>query len=115
MSTSLLYHAFGIRGYRYVRTDFFEGEVVFTIEQGRHTLQCPLCGSREVIAHGEVPRSVSQRCPSAPRARACLLKIPRVECRACQVTRQVAVPFADPQKQLHPRLRTLCPGAVQRI
>jgi hypothetical protein len=33
MSTSLLYHGFGIRGYRYVRTDYFEGEVVFTIEQ----------------------------------------------------------------------------------
>lgn len=26
-------------------------------------------------------------------------KIPRVECHACQVTRQVAVPFADPQKR----------------
>src|SRR6266851_3388995 len=55
MSTSLLYHAFGIRGYRYLRTDYLEGEVVFTIEQGRPTLQCPLCGSREVIAHGAVP------------------------------------------------------------
>ena len=33
MSTSLLYHAFGIRGYRYTRTDYLEGEVVFTIEQ----------------------------------------------------------------------------------
>ena len=29
MSTSLLYHAFGIRSYRYVRTDYLEGEVVF--------------------------------------------------------------------------------------
>ena len=25
MSTSLLYQAFGIRGYRYVRTDYLEG------------------------------------------------------------------------------------------
>ena len=40
MSTSLLYHAFGIRGYRYVRTDYLEGEVLFSIEQGRHTLKC---------------------------------------------------------------------------
>lgn len=58
MSTSLLYHAFGIRGYRYVRTDYFEGEVVFSIEQGRPTLQCPLCGSRQVIAHGDKPRLI---------------------------------------------------------
>ena len=35
MSTSLLYHGFGVRGYRYARTDFLEGEVVFTIEQDR--------------------------------------------------------------------------------
>ena len=33
MSTSLLYHGFGIRGYRYVRTEYIEGGVVFTIEQ----------------------------------------------------------------------------------
>jgi hypothetical protein len=30
--------------------------VVFNIEQGRHTYQCPVCGSRQVTAHGEVPR-----------------------------------------------------------
>ena len=33
MSTSLLYHGFGIRGYRYVRTEYIEGGVVFTIAQ----------------------------------------------------------------------------------
>jgi transposase len=98
MSTSLLYHAFGIRGYRHARTDFFEGEVLFTIEQGRQTLQCPLCGSRQVIAHGEVPR-LFRSVPIGSKGTRVLLKIPRVECQACGVTRQVAVPFADPQKR----------------
>src|SRR5260370_19027769 len=98
MSTSLLYHAFGIRGYRHARTDFFEGEVMFTIEQGRHTLHCPACGSREVIAHGNVPR-LFRNVPIGSKATHVFLKIPRVECRACGVTRQVAVPFADPQKR----------------
>jgi transposase len=98
MSTSLLYQAFGIRGYRYVRTDYFEGEVVFAIEQGRHTLQCPVCGSREVIAHGNVPR-LFRNVPIGSKATHVLLKIPRVECHACGVTRQVAVPFADAQKR----------------
>lgn len=98
MSTSLLYHAFGIRGYRHARTDFFEGEVMFTIEQGRHTLQCPVCGSRDVIAHGKVPR-VFRNVPIGSKATHVLLKIPRVECRACGVTRQVAVPFADLHKR----------------
>jgi len=98
MSTSLLYHAFGIRGYRHARTDYCEGEVVFTIEQGRHTLQCPLCGSREVIAHGEVAR-LFRSVPIGSKGTRVLFKIPRVECHACGVTRQVAVPFADPQKR----------------
>jgi hypothetical protein len=30
MSTSLLYHAFGIQGYRYVRTAYVEGQTIFT-------------------------------------------------------------------------------------
>jgi hypothetical protein len=29
MSTSLLYHAFGMLGYRYVRSDYFEDEAAF--------------------------------------------------------------------------------------
>jgi transposase len=97
MSTSLLYHGFGIRGYRYARTDFFEGEVMFTIEQGRPTLRCSVCGSRDVTAHGGVTR-LFRSVPIGSKATRVLLKVPRVECRACGVTRQVAVPFADPHK-----------------
>ena len=97
MSTSLLYQAFGIRGYRYQRTDYLEGEVVFAIEQGRPTLQCPLCGSRDVIAHGAVPR-LFRGVPIGSKATHVLLPIPRVECRDCGVTRQVSVSFADPRK-----------------
>ena len=49
MSTSLLYHAFGVQGYRYVKTDYIGGEVTFTIEQPRHSWRCPVCRSRDVI------------------------------------------------------------------
>src|SRR3989304_2728357 len=35
MSTSLLYHAFGVRGYRHVKTEYLEGEVILPIEQPR--------------------------------------------------------------------------------
>jgi uncharacterized protein YbcI len=33
MSTSLLYHMFGIRGYEYHRVDYYDGSACFTIEQ----------------------------------------------------------------------------------
>jgi len=48
MSTSLLYHAFSIRGYKYVRTAYQDGQVIFTIDQEPKTLRCEACGSREV-------------------------------------------------------------------
>ena len=97
MSTSLLYHAFGIRGYRHVRTEFLEGTVLFTIEQARPTLRCPLCGSREVIAHGGVPR-LFRGVPIGAKPTAVFLAIPRVECSACGITRQAQVPFAEPRR-----------------
>ena len=48
MSTSLLYHAFGIRGYEYIRTEYRGGQVIFTIDQERKTLRCAACSSQEV-------------------------------------------------------------------
>jgi transposase len=98
MSTSLLYHAFGIRGYRYVRTDYCEGAVLFTIAQNRHTLRCPVCGSKDVTAHGGVPR-LFRGVPIGRKQTAVFLTVPRVECQVCHVTRQVEVPFAEPRRR----------------
>src|SRR3954449_12072258 len=56
MSTSLLYHAFSIRGYEYVRTEYQAGNVVFTIQQAPKTFRCEACGSRDVRPRGQVER-----------------------------------------------------------
>jgi transposase len=56
MSTSLLYHAFGIRGYDYVRTEYISGEVIFTIEQDPDDCRCSACGAREVTSRGHAKR-----------------------------------------------------------
>ena len=56
MSTSLLYHSFGIRGYEYRRVDYFEGRACFTIEQPRERLCCPECGSPAVHSQGHQDR-----------------------------------------------------------
>ena len=48
MSTSLLYHAFGIRGYDYVSTAYAEGRVIFTLRQRPHSYRCSVCGARDV-------------------------------------------------------------------
>src|SRR5260370_40638231 len=56
MSTSLLYHRFGIVGYRYVSQDFISGATFFRIEQPRERLRCSDCGSDEVHAPGGIVR-----------------------------------------------------------
>src|SRR3982750_2401117 len=97
MSTSLLYHAFGIRGYQYTRTDYQDGQVIFTIQQEPKTYRCSACGARQVQPRGHVTRRF-RSLPIGSRATAVVLPIPRVECRACGLVRQVEVPFADPRR-----------------
>jgi transposase len=97
MSTSLLYHGFGVRGYRYVRTDYVEGEVWFSIEQPREALRCPLCDSPEVTRRGEEWRTF--RLPPIGSKRVTItLPVAKVECATCEVVRQVSITFADPRR-----------------
>ena len=57
MSTSHMYHAFGIRGYEYRRTDYQNGQTIFTIQQDPKTCRCSACGSPEVQLRGRVERA----------------------------------------------------------
>jgi transposase len=98
MSTSLLYHAFGLRGYDYVKTEFTEGRVIFTVRQRLHTCRCPQCDSRDVIHHGHETR-LFKAVPIGHKPVLIALPIPRVECRRCQIIRQVTLPFADPRRR----------------
>src|SRR4051812_14361850 len=97
MSTSLLYHAFGIRGYDYIRAQYQDGQVIFTIAQDPHDCRCSACGSRDVISRGHAERRF-RNVPIGSRPTAVVLPIPRVECRGCGAVRQVEVPFADPRR-----------------
>jgi transposase len=97
MSTSLLYHAFGIRGYDYIRTQYQDGQVIFTIAQDPDDCRCSACGSRDVISRGHAERHFLAL-PIGTRKTSVVLPIPRVECRACGSVRQVKAPFADPRR-----------------
>jgi len=107
MSTSLLYHAFGVRGYRYVRTEYLEGEVAFTIEQPRESYRCSACGSQEVIRHGDVPRPF-RTLPIGCKPVWIVLPIPRLGCKDCGIVRQAEVAFADPRRSYTKPLPATC-------
>jgi transposase len=97
MSTSLLYHGFGVRGYQYRSMDFFEGRVCFNLEQPREKYRCPECGSAAVHGQGHKDRWL-QTIPLGLKPTFLLVKVPRVICFRCEHTRQVKVPFAEPRR-----------------
>jgi hypothetical protein len=50
MSTSLLYHAFGLKKYDYVSTEYVGGRIKFNIRPKACLLMCPVCGSKDIEA-----------------------------------------------------------------
>jgi transposase len=97
MSTSLLYHAWGLRGYQLHATAYQNGNVYFHIRQLRKRLHCPTCGGDDLIAQGTVLRQF-RTVPIGRKSVFIHLPISRVWCYACQHVRQVNVPFADPRR-----------------
>lgn len=98
MSTSILYHGWDIRGYRYARSVFDGGRMVFDIRQEDWRLRCSACGSNRVIRRGQFEREF-RTLPIGPTPVIIRLPIQRVECRECGVIRQVKVGFADERRR----------------
>ena len=98
MSTSVLYHGFGVRGYVCLRVDYVEGAIVFTIAQERENLRCPCCGTSRVERRGEVPRMI-QVLPVGSKRVSVFLRVARVSCKRCGIVRQVKVQFADEHRR----------------
>ena len=97
MSTSLLYHAFGVRGYDYHSTQYREGAVILSVSQPRERQCCSACGSARVFSKGRVSREF-RAVPIGGKPVRVRLGMARVRCRDCHRERQVAIPFAGPRK-----------------
>jgi transposase len=96
MSTSLLYHAFGLRGYRYLRTEFLNGQVFFTVAMQPKKIRCSVCNCRNVVRRGTVKRRF-RSLPIGKKTVWIVLAIQRVWCSACTLVRQVHLDFTDPR------------------
>jgi len=97
MSTSLLYHAFDIRGYQYVKSRYQGGAVIFKIRQEHEELRCPVCGARKVIRRGQVERRFRTK-PIGKTPVWIALAVQRVFCLLCGALRQVKVKFAHERR-----------------
>jgi transposase len=98
MSTSLLYHGFGLVGYRYVRQEFHGGRVTFRIEKPRERFRCSGCGSAEVWSQGGVERTF-RTVPIGGKPVAVRCPVPRLLCFGCGRVRQIKLGFADPRRR----------------
>jgi len=90
MSTNLLYHGFGVRGYNYIKSKYESGAVTFTLEPRAFELQCSSCNSRNVIRRGKVDRQF-RSLPIGRKPVWFSLALQRIECMACGLVRQVKI------------------------
>ena len=93
MSTSLLYHGFGIVGYQYVHTRYENGAIIFRITEDHLAHKCSICKSRHIIRRGKKLRRF-RSIPIGTTPVFIEIEIQRVYCLACQVVRQVKLAFA---------------------
>ena len=97
MSTSLLYHGFGVRDYRHVRTKYVRGGVILTIERKMETCRCTACGSANVWRQGVVVRRF-RTVPIGSKGVELEARIPRLACQDCGAVRQAVIGFAEPRR-----------------
>jgi len=102
MTSSELYHGFGLEGYRTVATRFEEGKIIFEVESTR-AARCAGCGNVHVIARGRCLREFKAP-PMGHKKVLIRLAVQRVECRACDLVRQVKVAFAHLRRRHIKRL-----------
>ena len=94
MSTSLLYHGWGLRGYRELAIGFEAPGIHFRVEQQAGMFRCAHCGSTQVTKAGLVPRQF-RSLPIGGKPVWIELSIQRLECATCGKTRQAKVAFAE--------------------
>ena len=97
MSTSLLYHAFSLRGCNYVRTRFEKGKTIFVAKIRRKIWRCAVCNSRKLRSRGSHFRRL-RSVPIGKKAVEIELDIPRVDCLYCRLVRQIKLDFVETRK-----------------
>ena len=97
MSTSLLYHAFGLRGYDYVHTKYEGGAINFRVEPKPEFLVCPCCRSWKIKRRGGFERRLRLP-PIGPKPVYILIKVPRIECLVCGTVRLIELVIAEARR-----------------
>jgi transposase len=93
MATSLLYHAFGLAGVKYIRTKYEGGRTIFYAQVTRGLEQCPVCGSIRTVRKKGCKVRELRMVPIGTRATILRLTIWRIRCERCGALRWPKLPF----------------------
>jgi len=97
MSTSLLYHGFGLIDQEYIKSEYKNGTIIFHIQTKEDKLKCSNCGSVNVIKKDYVERKF-RTVPIGLKPVYLHAHIQRLECKDCGVIRQEKIQYADEKK-----------------
>ncbi len=93
MSTSLLYHAFGLKGVKYISTEYKNGSTIFRAEVTSTIENCPACGSWETVHHKGFKERMLRLLPMGMRPNYLCLGVWRLLCKRCGALRWPRLPF----------------------
>jgi transposase len=94
MSTSLLYHAFLLKGIQYQSTQYLEDRIIFAAQMTDQYIKCPCCGCRKAAFKG---RKTRQFLMGLMGRKKCVLELDfhRLKCRHCGHLWWPRLPFMD--------------------
>jgi transposase len=99
MSTSLLYHAFGIKGVKYISTKYKNGTTLFHTEVSKSIECCPECKSRNTKRKKGMKIREFKMTPIGSREAFMRVKIWRLYCADCKSLRWPRLPFSVGKKR----------------
>jgi transposase len=97
MSTSFIYHGFGLQGYEYVQQKFVGGKVVFRIKPKWRLLRCSRCRSYRVIHRGANERRL-RTLPIGLKPVLLMVQVPRLKCLDCGCLGRIRLGIAAPRR-----------------
>ena len=98
MSTSILYHGFGVYGYKYKKTEYRNGTIVFHIEKSDDKRVCVECGSDNVIKKGRFVREL-RTVPIGGKLVFLAVHLHRHLCMECGALKQERIGLSDPRRR----------------
>lgn len=98
MSTSFIYHMFGLSGYQYHSQKYVGGSLEIRVSPTYRREKCPVCGCKNIIFRGTFERKL-RSLPIGRKPVWLIINVPRVECEICGVVRRIKLGIADARKK----------------